>query len=356
MRHGMEQFSINMFWLALAASAMATLLYWGHAFGVRLALRRLATNGQSLNVASWERLPASIGQAATLVGWLVVVFLAVALVARWRATGHAPWSNMWEYTVAFAGGTALAYAAFERWYGQRTLGAFVQPVVLGLLATAAAFFPSDVRPLVPALRNEPLLTAHVAMMVLAYSALSISFGAAVVYLVQGEKSRFLRLPRAEVLEEVGADAVRFFLLSRSADSQMDFDLELAKKQSADNPVYYIQYAHARIASILRVAQERGADGGNGDVSLLTSEPELTLIRKMLLLPEIVETIARTLEPHHLTYYAQDLATVFHSFYKQCRVVSNNAALTQARLKLVKAAKTVLGRTLNLMGMTAPDRM
>ena len=138
MRHGMEQFSINMFWLALAATAMATLLYWGHAFGVRLALRRLATNGQSLNVASWERLPASIGQAATLVGWLVVVFLAVALVARWRATGHAPWSNMWEYTVAFAGGTALAYAAFERWYGQRTLGAFVQPVVLGLLATAAA--------------------------------------------------------------------------------------------------------------------------------------------------------------------------------------------------------------------------
>jgi cytochrome c-type biogenesis protein CcsB len=207
MRHGMEQFSINMFWLALAATAMATLLYWGHAFGVRLALRRLATNGQTLNVASWERLPTSIGQAATLVGWLVVIFLAAALVARWRATDHAPWANMWEYTVAFAGGTSLAYAAFERWYGQRTLGAFVQPVVLGLLATAAAFFPSDVRPLVPALRNEPLLAAHVAMMVLAYSALSISFGAAVVYLVQGEKSRFSRLPRAAVLEEVGYRAV-----------------------------------------------------------------------------------------------------------------------------------------------------
>jgi cytochrome c-type biogenesis protein CcsB len=206
MRHGMEQFSINMFWLALAAAAVATLLYWGHAFGVRLALRRLATNGQTLTVASWERLPASIGQAATLVGWLVAVFLAVALGARWRATGHAPWSNMWEYTLAFAGGTSLAYAAFERWYGQRTLGAFVQPVILGLLA-AAAFFPSDVRPLVPALRNEPLLTAHVAMMVLAYSALSVSFGAAVMYLVQGEKSRFSRLPRAAVLEEVGYRAV-----------------------------------------------------------------------------------------------------------------------------------------------------
>jgi len=160
----------------------------------------------------------------------------------------------------------------------------------------------------------------------------------------------------ELVEEVGADACRFFFLSRTADSQMDFDLELAKKQSADNPVYYVQYAHARIASILRLAQEKEIDCSDGDVSLLTTEPELTLIRKMLLLPEIVETIARTLEPHHLTYYAQDLATVFHSFYKQCRVVSDDEALTKARLKLVKAAKIVLGKTLHLMGMTAPDRM
>jgi len=90
--------------------------------------------------------------------------------------------------------------------------------------------------------------------------------------------------------------------------------------------------------------------------LLTTEPESTLIRKMLLLPEMVELIARTLEPHHLTYYAQDLATVFHSFYKQCRVVSQNEALTKARLKLVESAKTVLSRTLHLMGMTAPERM
>ncbi|MFC1902378.1 arginine--tRNA ligase [Chloroflexota bacterium] len=160
----------------------------------------------------------------------------------------------------------------------------------------------------------------------------------------------------ELVEEVGADACRFFFLSRTADSQMDFDLELAKKQSADNPVYYVQYAHARIASILRLAREKGVDNRGGDVSLLTTEPELTLIRKMLLLPEILETIAQTLEPHHLTYYAQDLATVFHSFYKQCRVISGDAALTGARLKLVKAAKLVLGRTLNLMGMTAPDSM
>ncbi len=137
---------------------------------------------------------------------------------------------------------------------------------------------------------------------------------------------------------------------------MDFDLELAKKQSADNPVYYVQYAHARIASILRLARERGIDYGDGDVSLLTTEPELALIRKMLLLPELIETIATTLEPHHLTYYAQDLATVFHSFYMQCRVISEDEALTRARLKLVEAAKIVLSRTLHLMGMNAPERM
>jgi arginyl-tRNA synthetase len=160
----------------------------------------------------------------------------------------------------------------------------------------------------------------------------------------------------ELLEEIPGDACRFFFLSRSANSQMDFDLELAKKESPENPVYYVQYAHARIASILRLAQERGIDYGDGDVSLITTEPELILTRKLLLLPELVETVSRTLEPHHLTYYAQDLATVFHSFYKQCRVISRNEALTKARLKLVATAKIVLARTLHLMGMTAPDRM
>jgi arginyl-tRNA synthetase len=160
----------------------------------------------------------------------------------------------------------------------------------------------------------------------------------------------------EVVDEVGADACRFFFLSRSADSQMDFDLELAKKQSADNPVYYVQYAHARIASILRLAQERGIDFEAGDISLLTTEPELSLIRKMLLLPEIIEMVAATLEPHHLSYYAQDLATVFHGFYTQCRVVSDDEALSKARLKLVAAARLVLAKTLKLMGMAAPEKM
>ena len=118
----------------------------------------------------------------------------------------------------------------------------------------------------------------------------------------------------------------------------------------------MQYAHARITSILRLAQQKGIDFSNGDTSLLTSEPELTLIRKMALLPELVETISNTLEPHHLAYYAQDVATVFHSFYKQCRVVSQDAELTRARLKLVQSAKIILARTLHLMGMAAPESM
>ena len=160
----------------------------------------------------------------------------------------------------------------------------------------------------------------------------------------------------EIVEEVGADACRFFFLARAADSQMDFDLELAKKQSQDNPVYYVQYAHARISSILRLAKEKGIDYRDGDVSVLTSEPELTLIRKMLRLSEILEMIVQTSEPHHLTYYAQDLATVFHSFYKQCRVISNDETSSKARLKLVEATKIILAKTLHLMGITAPEKM
>jgi len=160
----------------------------------------------------------------------------------------------------------------------------------------------------------------------------------------------------EVIDEVGSDACRFIFLSRSADSQMDFDIELAKRQSADNPVYYVQYAHARIASILQLAKQREIDCSQGDVSLLTTEPELTLIRRLILLPEVVEQVAVALEPHHLPYYAQDLATVFHSFYKQCRVVSEDEALTKARLKLVKATQIALAKVLHLMGMTAPEKM
>ncbi len=160
----------------------------------------------------------------------------------------------------------------------------------------------------------------------------------------------------ELVEEVGADACRFVFLSRSADSQMDFDIELAKKESAENPVYYVQYAHARISSIFRLAQEKGIDFSRGNVARLTDEAELDFIRKMLQLPEVVETVAAKLEPHHLPYYAMDLATAFHAFYKQCRVVSEDAELTAARLKLIDAARIAFARTLSFMGMSVPERM
>lgn len=161
---------------------------------------------------------------------------------------------------------------------------------------------------------------------------------------------------SEVIDEVGKDACRFFFLARSADSQMDFDLELAKKQSQDNPVYYVQYAHARICSILRLAAEKKINFSEGDTTLLNSEAELNLIRKMLRISEIVEIIAQTSEPHHLTYYAQDLATAFHSFYKNCRVISEDEKLTAARLKLAQASQIVLSKALSLMGISAPEKM
>ncbi|MCL6430876.1 MAG: arginine--tRNA ligase [Anaerolineae bacterium] len=161
----------------------------------------------------------------------------------------------------------------------------------------------------------------------------------------------------EVLDEIGSDALRFFLLSRSAESQMDLDLELAVRQSDENPVYYVQYAHARIASILRRAGD--LPFAEGDTSLLTSEAEQNLLRALLRLPEVVYQAAVDLAPHHLTYYAQELAGVFHGFYRDCRVVSSDPAdraITLARLKLVDAARVVLARTLNLMGMSAPESM
>jgi arginyl-tRNA synthetase len=164
---------------------------------------------------------------------------------------------------------------------------------------------------------------------------------------------------AELVEEVGPDACRFFFLSRAAESQMEFDLELAKKESSENPVYYVQYAHARIAGILRQAAERNVTWADGDVGLLTDDLELALVRKMLVLPEHVDSIAVTLAPHALPHYAVELANTFHQFYDHCRVVSSepaDAPIMKARLKLVEAARIALARTLTLMGMSTPDTM
>ena len=163
----------------------------------------------------------------------------------------------------------------------------------------------------------------------------------------------------ELVDEVGTDACRYFFLARAPSTQMEFDLELATRESSENPVYYVQYAHARNASILNLAHERDIDYSRGDVSLLTHPNELELIRTMLRLPELVVQVAENLEPHHLPHYATELATAFHHFYENCRVISANAEdndLTLARLKLVSAAQVAFRRTLSLMGMSAPDRM
>ena len=163
----------------------------------------------------------------------------------------------------------------------------------------------------------------------------------------------------ELVDEVGVDACRYFFQSRAAETQMEFDLELAKEQSNENPVFYIQYAHARTAQIFKLAQEREIEFSDADLSLLTHEAELALIRKMLALPELIETMAKTLESHHLPHYAQELATAFHWFYQQCRVVSNvegDEELTKARLRLCQAAKSVVANCLDLMSMSAPEHM
>lgn len=163
----------------------------------------------------------------------------------------------------------------------------------------------------------------------------------------------------DLIDDVGLDAVRYLLIAASADVSMDFDLELAKQQSSENPVYYVQYAHARIASILRNAAEAGVKTDGADLTLLAHPAELDLIKQMLKLEEVVEHAALKLEPHHLPHYASELAATFHQFYKQCRVLSTAPAeleLSQARLQLVTATKQVLARALDLMGVSAPESM
>ncbi len=157
----------------------------------------------------------------------------------------------------------------------------------------------------------------------------------------------------EMLDEVGPDAVRYFFLLRSADAQMEFDVDLAKKQSNDNPVYYAQYAHARLANVLSFGS---AATGEPAYHRLDSEWELELMRVMVRWPDIVREAAEALEPHRLAFYTDELAAAVHRFYKNCRIVSDDASLTSARLQLSRAAKTTLVNALGLMGVAAPDRM
>ncbi len=160
----------------------------------------------------------------------------------------------------------------------------------------------------------------------------------------------------DVVEEVGSDVMRFFLLMRSSESHLDFDLDLAKKESSENPVYYIQYAHARIGSIFRKAHHDGVSLSSSNLALLTAPEEIDLIKKLLQFPEVVEDSAKSLAPHKVAYYLQELAAQFHVYYNKCRVVDDDRDLSSARLYLVKCVQIVLANGLQLLGVSAPEKM
>ncbi|EJO22559.1 arginine--tRNA ligase [Selenomonas sp. FOBRC6] len=161
----------------------------------------------------------------------------------------------------------------------------------------------------------------------------------------------------ELMEEVGVDAARYFFLMRSLDSQLDFDLDLAKKKSNENPVYYIQYAHARISSIFRQADEAGIAVRDGaELELLTDETEIALIKKLASYPEEIARAATDYAPQRIARYSHELASAFHSFYNKCRIVGQEPALASARLALVLATGRVIRHSLGVLGVSAPEKM
>ena len=161
----------------------------------------------------------------------------------------------------------------------------------------------------------------------------------------------------ELVEEVGLDAVRYFFVKTAGDSHMDFDLDLAVSQSNENPVYYAQYAHARIASILRAAGEQGFNASLENLDLLVAEKEEDVLKKVGAFPQIVADAAKHRTPHRIANYIQELAATFHSFYGAEKVINtDNKELTEARLALITSVKTTLANALKLIGVSAPEKM
>jgi len=163
----------------------------------------------------------------------------------------------------------------------------------------------------------------------------------------------------EVVDEVGADATRFFLLMRKSDAQLDFDLDLAKQRTSDNPVFYVQYAHARVASVFRTARESALDlsaAAAADPSRLTEAEELALIRRLAQFPEVVEGAALELEPHRLVFYLMELASEFHRYYNRTRILGDDRGLAAARLLLAANAQKTIRSGLGILGITAPETM
>ncbi len=163
----------------------------------------------------------------------------------------------------------------------------------------------------------------------------------------------------EVVDEVGKDAARFLFLMRRSDSPLDFDLETAKKHSNENPVYYVQYAHARLCSVFEVAEERGIPTlwqSPPNLHRLTEPTEWELMKQLGEFPYVLETAARNLEPHRIPYYLMDLVSAFHSYYNHNRILGDDQELTQARLYLADAVRTVIRNGLNVLGVSAPQKM
>ncbi len=164
---------------------------------------------------------------------------------------------------------------------------------------------------------------------------------------------------SEVIEEVGVDAARYFFLMRSSDTHLDFDLELAKEEAPENPVFYIQYAHARICSIFRNASDSGMvvpGPEEVDLSVLSEADAFSLIHKMLILPEVVEKSALAFEVHRVPHFLHDLVSEFHSYYAKHRVLSEDRPLSLARLFLLDCVRTTIANGLSIMGVSAPDKM
>ena len=163
----------------------------------------------------------------------------------------------------------------------------------------------------------------------------------------------------ELLDEVGVDAARFFFMMRKPDSQLEFDLDLATKESQENPVYYVQYAHARVCSIVRQAVEKGValpTTADADLSLLVEPEEVGLLKQMGSFPTLIESCAMDLEPYRVIFYLMELAGLFHSYYNKHKVISDDGALSRSRLCLISGLRTVFGNGLKLVGLSAPEKM
>jgi len=164
---------------------------------------------------------------------------------------------------------------------------------------------------------------------------------------------------SDVVKEVGKDATRFIFLTRHYDSPLDFDLELAKKKTNDNPVFYVQYVHARISSIARKGRERGIDGITGDqkaMAMLKEPEEINLLKTMARYPDVLKNSAKFMEPHRITFYLMELAACFHAYYNKHRVLSDDPLLSLGRLYMVLAVQKVIRNGLTLLGVSAPERM